>query len=237
MLKQIAVLSMLIDHLTAGLLDRGYFAAGNPITPFGRRMYYILRGVGRIAFPIYCFLIVEGYFHTRDKWKYLLRLTLFGLISEIPFDICFNESFLYMDYQNVFFTLALGLFGIILADMLVQGDFETAGFLRRLAAVLVMAAMAVVAWLMKTDYSQYGVIVIYFFFLFRKSEPLKLLFSEAMLAALNPLELVSLVDFPLFWLYNGQRGRQKKYFYYIFYPAHLLLISAARYYLYGIFVR
>ena len=80
-LKQIAVLSMLIDHVTAGLYDRGYWAAGNPVTAQGWQLYYILRGVGRIAFPIYCFLLVEGFFHTRDKWKYFCRLALFGLIS------------------------------------------------------------------------------------------------------------------------------------------------------------
>ena len=79
-LKIIAVISMLIDHLTAGLLDRGYWAAGHQITKTGRYLYYVLRGIGRIAFPIYCFLLIEGYIHTRNKWKYLLRLSLFGLM-------------------------------------------------------------------------------------------------------------------------------------------------------------
>ncbi|MBQ6470115.1 MAG: hypothetical protein IJJ50_08720 [Lachnospiraceae bacterium] len=236
-LKQIAVLTMLIDHVTAGLMDLGYWAAGNPVTPKGRILYRVLRGVGRIAFPIYCFLIVEGFFHTKNKWKYLLRLTLFGLLSEIPFDICLEKAYIYMGYQNVFFTLALGLLGIILYDTAVRGDYLYARPLRKLAGLLGMAAAAAAAWLMKTDYSWYGVLVIYFFFLFRESFTLKLVFTEVMLCLLNPLELVSLADFPLFLLYNGQRGPQKKYFYYIFYPAHLLLIAAARYVLYGIFVR
>lgn len=236
-LKQIAVLSMLIDHVTAGLYDRGYWAAGNPVTAQGRQLYYILRGVGRIAFPIYCFLLVEGFFHTRDKWKYFCRLALFGLISEIPFDICFNKDIFYMDYQNVYFTLALGLLGVILFDKAVQGNVISAPLQRKLIGLIAMAACALAAHLLKTDYSFYGVLVIYFFYLFRTKEVLKCFLAEAVLVSLSTLEIVSIVDFAALHFYNGKRGRQSKYFYYIFYPAHLLLIAAVRYWMYGIFVR
>jgi len=236
-LKQIAVLSMLVDHITAGLYDRGYWAAGNPVTAQGVKIYKILRGVGRIAFPIYCFLLIEGYFHTRNKWKYFLRLALFGLVSEIPFDICFNKSYFYMDYQNVYFTLALGLLGIILFDTLTEGDFISTSFLRRLGALACVGGCAFAAHLLKTDYAFYGVLVIFFFFLFRKQEMPRAFSTLGVLCVLSSLELVSVIDYAAFHFYNGRRGRQRKYFYYIFYPAHLLIIAVVRLLMYGIFVR
>ena len=236
-LKIIAVISMLIDHLTAGLLARGYWAAGHQITKTGRYLYYVLRGIGRIAFPIYCFLLIEGYIHTRNKWKYLLRLSLFGLISEIPFDITFNKKYFYWGYQNVFFTLALGLFAVILFDLIVEYDFETATLLRRIAGLAVVGAIAGIAELMKTDYSWYGVLIILCFYIFRQMEEVRNLSVIIVLYFLNVLELVGVLDFVLLHFYNGKRGRQSKYFFYSFYPGHLLLISFARYLLFGIFVR
>ena len=92
-LKWIAIFSMAVDH-TGALL-------------FPEAMW--MRGIGRLAFPIFAFLLAEGYYHTHDVKRYLLRLWLFALISEIPYDLAFQGTLLESGSQNVFFTLGLSL--------------------------------------------------------------------------------------------------------------------------------
>lgn len=109
-LKIIAIISMLIDHTSVALY---------PLIPTDMNyLYEIGRTIGRTAFPLFCFMIVEGYYHTRDKSRYLGSLLLLAIISELPFDAIFSESGFKLEYdnQNVFFTLATGLFTIILLD-------------------------------------------------------------------------------------------------------------------------
>ena len=123
-LKIIAVVTMLIDHIGAAILARMMMVNGlggidqsdttavmqwysNNTTLF--QVYQVMRSIGRIAFPIFCFLLVEGFEHTHDRKKYALRLGLFALISEIPFDLAFSSEVLEFQYQNVFFTLFIGM--------------------------------------------------------------------------------------------------------------------------------
>ena len=84
-LKIIAMASMLIDHVAAILMTRMYITGGLSYELYN--VILILRLVGRIAFPIYCFLLVEGFTRTKDVRKYLLRMLAFALITEIPFDL------------------------------------------------------------------------------------------------------------------------------------------------------
>ncbi|HWT26306.1 MAG TPA: TraX family protein, partial [Mobilitalea sp.] len=130
-LKMVAIIAMLIDHTAAVLVPQG-------------SVYYIpMRCIGRLAFPIFCYLIVEGFNHTSNVKKYIIRLGLFALISEIPFDLAFyHEHFgsefikdfqgaigskyfiLHLiSYQNVFFTLFLGLCLITIMNM-VEKKFD-----------------------------------------------------------------------------------------------------------------
>ena len=92
-LKCIALITMIIDHVGAILY------------PEAR----VLRIIGRIAFPIYAFLVAEGFYHTKNVKKYMLRLLLFALVSEIPFDLALTGQILEFGHQNVFFTLFAGL--------------------------------------------------------------------------------------------------------------------------------
>ena len=113
-LKMIAIITMLIDHIGAGVVEP-YLSMnmgamdGNEMF---NRLYYLdrsLRIIGRVAFPIFCFLLVEGFLHTRDVKKYGSRLLLFSLISEVPFDLIFFNTWFYPGYQNVYITLFIGL--------------------------------------------------------------------------------------------------------------------------------
>ena len=99
-LKVIAVISMLIDHTSAVILEQ---------IPGLENPAFLMRIIGRLAFPIYCFLLVEGFYHTRRRAKYAGRLFLFALISEVPFDLAFSRRMWDFSSNNVFFTLLFGL--------------------------------------------------------------------------------------------------------------------------------
>jgi hypothetical protein len=96
-LKMLAIASMLTDHI--GVALRSFMS---------NDLYLLCRTAGRLAMPIFCFLIAEGLFHTRSAWKYLLRLLLFALVSEVPFDRLFRGEWLEFGSQNVGFTLLFG---------------------------------------------------------------------------------------------------------------------------------
>ena len=112
-LKMIAVVTMLIDHVGHILLSQ-YPLAVDVWCEIGEEqisLYWIFRTIGRTAFPIYCFLLTEGYIHTHDRKKYGLNLLVFALISEIPWNLEHVGKIAYPDKQNVFFTLFLGYIG------------------------------------------------------------------------------------------------------------------------------
>lgn len=230
-LKWIAMISMLIDHFTAVFFEASVYKG--PLV-FSYKTYVILRGVGRLAFPIYCFLLVEGFLHTRSVKNYLLRLLAFGIVSEIPFDLALQSGVFDWSYQNVYFTLFLGLLAITLWERFTEGDWKSCGWGRVLLGLMFITAAAILAWAAKTDYGAWGVLVIVVLFLFRRNALARLAAAEGLLGAASTLELVSVVDFALFQLYNGSRGRQPKYLFYIFYPAHLLLLYLAAKAVYGI---
>ena len=127
-LKLIAYITMLIDHIGAVLIEPkifnydmfkflGIFPAAKIIWSDPFNVAYVLcRYIGRIAFPIFCFNLVEGYYHTRDVKKYMLRLLILAILSEIPFDLSFAKSPFAMNYQNVIWCLLIGLLCIYLSD-------------------------------------------------------------------------------------------------------------------------
>ena len=127
-IKLVAIITMLIDHIAAICLDnilikRGLYTldwsnpeAMNKFMAENGLLYNIdtiMRSIGRLAFPLFCFLLVEGFLHTRSKWKYSLRLAAFALISEVPFDLAFHAKPFFWGYQSVYFTLLIGLLVLI----------------------------------------------------------------------------------------------------------------------------
>lgn len=204
-LKWVAVLTMLIDHIGAVL--------------FPGQMEF--RIIGRIAFPIYCFLIVEGYTHTRDVQAYLKRLGIFALLSEIPYDLAFHGSLWDGSGQNVFLTLVLGVF---MMDIIDKTDFWVG---KALELFLVAGA----AEFLNTDYGGKGIFLIFIYYALQNYRGAKLLAGGAwnFLYGLGAVQNFGvLASVPLVF-YNGQRGRGMKYFFYFFYPCHLLVLYGIKY--------
>ncbi|MCM1188166.1 MAG: conjugal transfer protein TraX [bacterium] len=309
--KIIAVAAMLIDHIAAAvlmrmLIVRGMYSLpndGNQVLRWllqNAGLYYgmqAMRTVGRLGFPIFCFLLVEGFQKTRNLKKYIFRLGLFALISEIPFDLAFSGCVLEGGYQNVYFTLFLGILALAAFDFIAKWNpgkgvrilLTAAGILltslacalcgwflvlywffepdrssflivwgASLTAVLVfylicrrkkggdkawrmcacltaLMLLMAAAELLRTDYGGMGVFTIAAMYLFRKNK------VKSMLAGCIALNLLCLIEantselaafFALLPVafYNGERGWKLKYFFYAFYPVHLLavwLIAAA----------
>ena len=113
-LKLIAIISMLIDHVNKALIYPNLVSNAGTLTVVSN----LFDIIGRIAFPLFCFLLVEGYFKTRSRKKYLMNLLIFGVISEVPFDMFTTASFFNMNWNNVMFTLAFVLITIWYIDAL-----------------------------------------------------------------------------------------------------------------------
>ena len=153
-LKMIAIVTMLIDHIGAAVLARLLMVNGlgeldqtntdaimQWLSANGALYgtYTVMRMIGRVAFPIFCFLLVEGFLHTHDVKKYAMRLGLFALLSEIPFDLAFSSKILEFNYQNVFFTLFIGLLTMI-AYRAVEEKEEWNQALKVILYILIVAA-------------------------------------------------------------------------------------------------
>lgn len=216
-LKNIAMFFMLIDHVAYVMLERGLGLGGNLYT-----IDRIMRGMGRLAFPIFCFTIVEGFQKTSNAKEYLKRLIIFALISEIPFDLAFRGALFTMKYQNVFWTLAFGL-----AALMIYEDH----FLPSWKKILGIFLCIQLPNMFHTDYSMYGVLTIFAMYYFRR-EPLKMCMAGYIVLLLqSSTEIWAIFGFLLIMLYNGQRGKGNKKIYYWFYPVHLLLLVLAKPYI------
>lgn len=208
-LKLIALGSMLVDHLAASkVLEKLCRSAA---------LYEFCRAVGRIAFPLFCFLLVEGFVYTRNRKAYLARLFLFALLSEIPFDLAFFGTPCHLTAQNVFFTLFLGFLTLCGVEKLRERGHVRWVWIPMLSGILA-------ASLLQTDYGGFGVILILIFYWFREKPWQRNLISGCACLG-EPAAIVSLLPIQF---YNGTRGISLKYIFYLFYPLHLLLFVVIR---------
>lgn len=222
-LKWMAMLIMLIDHTAVVFYE--------PIAGVSRQLYMTLRCIGRFSFPVFCFLLTEGYYHTRNKARYVRNLVLFALISELPFDLALYDSLWYTQHQNVFFTLAIGLVCVWASETckayIIRQNYAPG--LIQITKLLIAVCGAALAAAFRTDYGAMGVVVIMTLYEFH-SKPMEGAFAAWILLGLsNTLEFFSLPFLAAVYFYNGERGRQNKFFFYIFYPAHLLVLACLRY--------
>lgn len=235
-LKMIAVITMFIDHVGAGILGRYIINAGvaqafySPqwaeqnaelVEPYAALMtaYWVMRMIGRIAFPIYCFLLIEGFEHTSNVKRYVSRLAMFCLISEIPFDLVFNGTVLEFGYQNVFFTLLVGVL-VMWACRIVEEHSWWNPLTKIVLEIGATALGMALAEFLRTDYAAIGVVCIMALYVFRKKKSSQLLAGCVSFA----WEFTAPLAFIPIAFYNGKRGWNIKYFFYAFYPLHLLLI-------------
>ena len=215
-LKIIAVLSMVIDHCAYFLMDNS--------TP----LYGVMRCFGRIAFPVFAFLIAEGFAHTRNRARYFITILGFAIISEIPWFLLNG----YDGTHNVMFTLAIGVAALAVFDRLCE---------HRPLCVIVISLLLALAYWTGVDYDWCGVLMIVLFYMLRHqtiapwSDRKDICFhSQAIRQIIFTFPLMMhygitgaiLASFIIF-LYDGTRGHIKgavaKYSFYAFYPLHLFL--------------
>ena len=212
-LKLIACLTMLVDHI-------GYVFLPYPI----------LRIIGRLAYPIYAFLLCQGLRHTKNPGKYLLRMLLVLLITELPYDLLFRGQFTW-EHQNVMFTLLLGL----LMGLCIRKVSSLP------VKLLLVIPFALLAELMHTDYGGYGILVIAIFIFSQYAPrprlveaiclfPLSLFMSKSAVLIFGfpvPIQLFSIVALIPIGLYNGKKSTASpalQWSFYLFYPVHLVVL-------------
>ena len=232
-LKTAACASMLLDHFGAIVVlaaIRAAVSSGNH-TGILPDVYELLRTVGRLAFPIYCFLLSEGAAHTRNSGRYALRLVIAVLLSELPFDLALHNSFSWQN-QSVMVTLLLGFLAL-------QCMKKCS---RLIGKLLVVLPFALTADFLNTDYGANGVVLIALFHLTRnlpwkhlwQALGMWFLFSPNHLMVLNWLsgvpvttpELAVLAMVPIS-LYSGEKKSSSillQWGFYLFYPVHLLML-------------
>lgn len=308
-LKYFAALTMMIDHAAYAFLERVRFADGRLLMDTfagGPLLTRILRAIGRQAFPVFCFFLIEGFAHTRSRLRYMARIALFAALSQFPFQRClFPESQVF--HGSVMCTLLTGLLAIWIIESLenlflkrgpgsrtrdesegglgsgsLAGAEGTAGpvspageekgagkmspageeketgpvspaveekgaareggpaageFVRMslflLAAGGSVYGLARLAGWLHMDYGYGGVVLIVLLYLFRGYRIPGLFISWGWLSWYNRSELYALPAFLMLAGYNGKRGKQNKYFFYLFYPVHLLLFWLIRVHIFG----
>lgn len=221
-LKIIACIAMFIDHIGYAIFN------GNPS---------YLNYIGRISFPIFAFQISEGYIHTKNIKNYIIRLTIFAIISQVPFMLF--HSIISNDFcLNVIFTLLLGLLSILIYDKI-----------NKIIGIITTLLFAIIAELSHCDYGFYGVTIIFLFFVFGKNK-LWLSFSYVLATIVHfgysilkfykngpqvliavskyyiPYAICTLLSLIFILSYNKKKGPNTKYLLYLFYPLHMLLIYA-----------
>ena len=223
-LKLIACLIMLIDHASFSLLHYYMMMYHMDIVPQTytklNQLYEIGRGIGRIAFPIFCFFLVEGFFRTHNILKYIGRTLLFAIISELPFDLAHYKEAFYPDHQNVLFTLTLGLLMMLLLKHIKSGIAGLDVPTKVIASLCAVAGFAELASLLNVDYSYKGILLIAVLYFFREYKPFNLLAGAAAVS----WEANGPVAFILLYFYDPDQKPKLKYFFYWFYPVHLALL-------------
>ena len=182
----------------------------------------LYRIIGRLAFPIYCSLLVEGYYHTKNLAKYAKRLFIFALLSEIPFDLAFYGK-LGFTHQNIFFTLSIGLGAMYFLDNKQKYNIND---------ILVLLISGTLAMILSVDYNFIGIIYILSFYYTRNYPKNKRFIKVALiifttnLLTQSMIQQYALLALPIIYLYNGELGPKNKplqLLFYVAYPLHLTI--------------
>ena len=203
-----ALACMTVDHLAAsGIL-------GIPYISF---FYSLLRGIGRIAFPLYAFLLVEGFIHTHSVRRYIFRLFIMGIICEVPYDMAIFGKVFDFRIQNICFTLMLCLVMLYCIDTLVMKGYHREIWIPVLLGIII-------GYSLKLDYGVSGVILVLVLYLFRNRHLFRGL-GVAFIYMSSPMGILSVVPMEL---YDENRKNEYKYLFYVYYPLHLAVIGCVR---------
>ena len=221
-LKWIAAGSMLIDHIAAVCIE--------PTALYTQERWTVLavvcRLIGRIAFPLFAWLLVQGFLYTSDRGNYLLRLVLAGVVSEIPFDLAVHGG-LSTASQNTCLTLAFGLALIWLSESIaIKTQAEKMPRLSVILQVLVFLTGGFLAWLLRLDYSFMGILLLAVLYWFRGERRKQCIGGT--LASLY--EVTAVFAFWLIARTDGKReeSRFPRSAFYLFYPLHFLVLYLIR---------
>lgn len=205
-LKRIAMLAMVTDHIGAVCIER------TPLISVEnwKIVDTVCRLTGRLAFPLFAFLLLQGFIYTRSRTRYLTRLFLLGLVSEIPFDLAVSGG-LDFSRQNTCLLLAFGLGLLILMEKVPRWG----------QLLLALAAMAV-SWVLRLDYSFMGILLICLLYWFQGDRRKQC--TAGVLATIY--ELTAALAFFFVARYNGRAGEKRipRPVWYLFYPVHLLVL-------------
>jgi hypothetical protein len=219
-IKWIAVITMTIDHI-------GFFLL-NETTD----IYLMFRTIGRVAFPLFAFMIAEGYFHTRSKLKYFIRLLMIGVIFEmilIGIYLGYGVNMTHVPFltnniskMNIMWTLMLGFIGIFVMD-----KYKNTG-------ILMLIPLAIVSYYSAYSFYGFGLILIFGIFktfnqraLYGSLLTLLYCFLPAISSGIdyiNWIQTISIFSFYIIKYYNGQKGKSNLKFLYIYYPLHIILL-------------
>lgn len=214
-LKIIGLITMFLDHYQ-------FMIGGSEV----------LRIIGRVAFPIFAFTLSEGYVHTRNLKKYLLRIFCFAVGIQILFIL-----FEYGGIVNIFFTLFFGLVAIYILNL--KKDLVKEPFMKVIKVILI-AGILYFAQVLQLDYGAYGILLIMIFNAFR-NDKLKILMSFLALNMFNIIfpnvfqiidtQIFSLISLIFIFMYNGEKGKSIRYFFYLFYPVHFFILGVIKFFL------
>lgn len=233
-LKIIAVTTMFIDHIAA-IVGLDYFSALQLDW-----LYIVMRSIGRISFPIFAFFVAEGWQHTKNKTKYFLYILIFAIISQPIYYFALNEQLFEL---NILFTFCISILLFVIVDNIKQYKSLTFIYICSIFAILMVVFM-LDAMGITISYGVYGVLLpLIFYILYNSNFPyhkliLWIIVAIAMILhwlifyLVNPTcdilsfyTLFALLSIPVLLLYNRQKGKYSlKWFFYIFYPTHLLII-------------
>ncbi|MEG1140441.1 MAG: TraX family protein [Lachnospiraceae bacterium] len=230
-IKIIAIISMVIDHFGFLVLKNGIMLNA-PYSAFSDAQFKNLSTlveachiIGRIAFPLFCFLLVEGFLHTHNMKKYVFQLAIFAIISEPIYDIANSGKLFSVTQQNVLFTLLLGVVTLILIKKCKENIPST---------IVITAISCLLSYILKLDGWYYGILLMVVIYIFHDKNMIKYILAALIMflcgldfsikAVLDPYLIAGVVSLAIASFYNGERGIKLKYFFYAFYPLHLLFL-------------
>ena len=219
-LQLIAVLTMLTDHIACALIREAEY----PV------LYMMLRLVGRLAFPLYCYMIVQGLFFTQNVIRYLERLFFFAVLSEIPYDLAIMHRLVSFQSQNVLFTLGIGLAVIAFWEESKKHPLVNSLTGQTLLGLGVLAACCLAAWALRADYGGWGVLLIFLLYMPVEYPVQRYCWMALWGIGCGGKEVLAVLAVPLMERYDPDRPQHLPgWFMYLFYPAHLAILGILRY--------